>query len=235
MNKGNLYLIPTSLGNNDLKQTLAAPVFDVINKIDNYIVENIKSAVQFLKLAGIKKRVQELNFEVLNVDTKDGDINEFIVPALKGKDIGLLSEAGVPCIADPGAKIVSIAHENNIKVVPLTGPSSIILALMASGLNGQNFAFNGYLPIDKKERKIKLMELQKLALNNNQAQIFIEAPHRNDHLLNDMLDTCSPKLRLCIAIDITLPDEYIYTKPVESWRKNKITIGKRPAIFILGK
>jgi 16S rRNA (cytidine1402-2'-O)-methyltransferase len=235
MNKGKLYLIPTSLGNNDLKQTLTAPVFEAINNIDNYIVENIKSAVQFLKLAGIKKRVQQLNFEVLNVDTKDGDINEFVAPALNGKDIGLLSEAGVPCIADPGAKIVSIAHENNIKVIPLTGPSSIILALMASGLNGQNFAFNGYLPIDKKERKIKLMELQKLALNNNQAQIFIEAPHRNDHLLNDMLDIFSPKLRLCVAIDITLPNEYINTKPVELWRKNKITIGKHPAIFILGK
>lgn len=235
MQKGNLYLIPTSLGNNDLMQVLPKPAFYIINEIDYYIVENIKSAVQFLKLAGLNKEPQSLNFNVLNVNTKDSEITDFLAPAKKGKNIGLLSEAGVPCIADPGAKIVSLAHETNIRVIPLTGPSSIILALMASGLNGQNFAFNGYLPIDKKERRVKLLELQKPVLSYNQTQIFIEAPHRNDHLFSDIIENCKDSIKLCVAIDLTMPDEYIKTHTVNEWRKNKIIIGKRPAIFLLGK
>src|SRR5258706_1634247 len=170
MQKGNLYLIPTSLGNNDLKLVLPNPVFEIVNQIDYFIVENINSAVQFLKFAGVNKKPQSLNFNVLNVNTIDSEINEYLIPALEAKNIGLLSEAGVPCIADPGAKIVSLAHENGIRVIPLTGPSSIILALMASGVNGQNFSFNGYLPIDSKERKAKLLELQKLVLLQNQTQ-----------------------------------------------------------------
>ena len=234
MQKGNLYLIPTSLGNNDLKQVLPDSVFNIINEIDYYIVENIKSAVQFLKLAGLNKKPQDLNFNVLNVDTKESDINEYLAPAKKGKDIGLLSEAGVPCVADPGAKIVSLAHEHNIRVIPLTGPSSIILALMASGLNGQGFAFNGYLPIDRKKRKTKLLELQKIVLSQNQTQIFIEAPHRNDHLFDDIIENCKDNIRLCVAVNLTMADENIKTLTINNWRKNKIIIGKHPAIFLLG-
>jgi len=235
MQKGNLYLIPTSLGNNDLMQVLPKPPFYIINEIDYYIVENIKSAVQFLKLAGLNKKPQELNFNVLNVDTKDNEITEYLSPAKKGKNIGLLSEAGVPCVADPGAKIVSLAHESNIRVIPLTGPSSIILALMASGLNGQNFAFNGYLPIDKKERRLKLLELQKLVLSQNQTQIFIEAPHRNDHLFADITDNCVENLKLSVAIHLTMAEECIKTYTIAKSRKNKMIIGKNPAIFLLGK
>jgi 16S rRNA (cytidine1402-2'-O)-methyltransferase len=235
MQKGKLYLIPTSLGNNDLRQTMPAHVLETINKIDNYIVENIKSAVGFLKAAGLKKRPQDLSFEVLNINSKDAEINKYLSPALEGKDIGLVSEAGVPCVADPGAKIVSLAHENDIKVIPLVGPSSIILALMASGLNGQNFAFNGYLPINKNERKKKLLELQKLVLANSQTQIFIEAPHRNDRLLSDILSFCKENLKLCIAVNITMEDEFIKMETIDNWRQKQKSIGKHPAIFMLGK
>src|SRR5438477_4297878 len=146
MNKGILYLIPSSLGNHNLQMTLPAQIFDVINQTDYYIVENIKSTAAFLKQAGIKKKLQELDFKVLNVDTKDNELFDYLNPVLEGQNIGIISEAGCPCIADPEAKIVSLAHEKGIKIIPLTGPSSIILALMASGLNGQSFTFHGYLP-----------------------------------------------------------------------------------------
>jgi 16S rRNA (cytidine1402-2'-O)-methyltransferase len=235
MQKGNLYLIPTSLGNNDLRLTLPFPVFEVINSIDDYIVENTKTAVGFLKLAGIHKKPQQLNFSVLNTDTKDKDITDYLNPALEGKNIGLISEAGVPCVADPGAKIVSLAHRLGIKVIPLVGPSSIIMALMASGLNGQEFAFNGYLPIDKQERKTKLLDLQKIILAKNQTQIFIEAPHRNDKLIEDILNCCNNEIRLCIAVDLTLPTESILTLAISDWKIHVPALGKRPAIFLLGK
>jgi len=234
MQKGKLYLIPVTLGNDNLRQTLPEPVFDIINKIDYYIVENIKTAAGFLKSAGIKKRLQELTFNILNVDTKEGEITGFLEPAEVGQNIGLLSEAGVPCVADPGSMIVSLAHEKGIQIVPLTGSSSIILALMASGMNGQNFAFNGYLPIDNIERKNRLKELERKIKSDNQTQIFIEAPHRNDRLFEAMME-CSENLRLCIAKNLTMDDELIISKKISAWKKSKITIGKNPAIFIIGK
>jgi 16S rRNA (cytidine1402-2'-O)-methyltransferase len=235
MQTGKLYLIPNTLGSNEIGWTIPAEVSSIINKIDNYVVENVKTAVQFLKAAGLQKKPNELTFRVLNKDTDPKAVSEYLGPALAGEDIGLLSEAGVPCIADPGAVIVSLAHEMGIKVVPLTGPSSIILALMASGLNGQNFTFNGYLPIDSAPRSRRLLELQKKIETDNTTQIFIEAPHRNDTLLAAILDTCKNTIKLCIAVDITLATEYICTKAVGDWKRNVPPIGKHPAIFILGK
>lgn len=234
MQTSKLYLIPSSLGNHELQLTLPAQVFDVINQVDYYIVENIKLGAAFLKQAGIKKKLQELDFNVLNVDTKDSELFDYLNPAFEGHNIGIISEAGCPCIADPGAKIVSLAHEKNIKVIPLTGPSSIILALMASGLNGQSFTFHGYLPIDKTERKQKLLSLEKEAAKNI-TQIFIEAPHRNDTLVSDILEYCKPELKLCIAIDLTLPEESIQTKTIKTWKTGQPVIGKKPAIFLVGK
>lgn len=234
MQAGKLYLIPSSLGNHDLPLTLPAQVFKIINEVDYYIVENIKSAAAFLKQAGIKKKLQDLDFKVLNVDTKDTELFDYLNPALEGYNIGIISEAGCPCIADPGAKIVSLAHEKNIKIIPLTGPSSVILALMASGLNGQIFTFNGYLPIDKTGRKEKLLALEKEAAKNI-TQIFIEAPHRNDKLVSDILEFCKPELKLCIAVDLTLTEESIHTKTIKAWKTGQPVIGKQPAIFLIGK
>jgi 16S rRNA (cytidine1402-2'-O)-methyltransferase len=234
MQKGKLYLIPVTLGNDNLRQTLPEPVFEVVNNIDYYIVENIKSAAGFLKAAGIKKRLKELTFNVLNVDTKEGEITGFLEPAEDGQNIGLLSEAGVPCVADPGSLIVSLAHEKGIQVIPLTGPSSIILALMASGMNGQNFAFNGYLPIDVNERKNKLKELERKIKVDNQTQIFIEAPHRNDKLLEVLIENCGDNLKLCVAKNLTMDNELIVSKKISQWKNAKITLGKNPVIFLLG-
>jgi 16S rRNA (cytidine1402-2'-O)-methyltransferase len=234
MQKGKLYLIPVSLGNNDLKQTLPQSVFDIVNNIDNYIVENMKSAASFLKAAGIKKPLKELSFNLLNVNTDENDTADYLNPAENGQNIGLLSEAGAPCVADPGSQIVAMAHQRGIRVVPLTGPSSVILALMASGLNGQNFSFNGYLPIDRKERKEKLKELERDIKSQNRTQIFIEAPHRNDRLLEEILSVCSENLNLCVAKNITLQDEFIMTQTILNWRKEKIILGKNPVIFLLG-
>ncbi len=234
MYKGTLYLIPSSLGNNDLNLTLPPKVLGIINEVDYYIVENIKSAASFLKEGGIKKKLQELDFKVLNVNTRDEELYDYLNPALEGHNIGIISEAGCPCIADPGAKIVSLAHERGIKVVPLTGPSSVILALMASGLNGQSFTFHGYLPINQKERKEKLLLLQIEAFKGI-TQIFIEAPHRNDNLLADILAACNPELKLCLAVDLTMPDEYVQTKSIKLWANDFLTIGKKPAIFLICK
>jgi 16S rRNA (cytidine1402-2'-O)-methyltransferase len=235
MQKGKLYLIPVTLGNNDLRQTLPEPVFNIVNSIDNYVVENIKSAAGFLKAAGIKKPLKELSFSILNINTDESEIAGFLKPAERGEDIALLSEAGVPCVADPGAGLVSLAHENGIQVIPLSGPSSIIIALMASGMNGQNFSFNGYLPIDDKERRNKLKEFERKIRSDNQTQIFIEAPHRNDKLLDALIENCDESLKLCMAKNLTMEDELVVSKKISAWKRSRVIIGKNPAIFLLGK
>ena len=235
MQKGKLYLIPSSLGGDDLASVIPSRVFEVINETDHYIVENIKSAAKFLKLAGLKKPLKELTFYVLTKETPPGEYLSYLDEAMNGNNIGILSEAGAPCIADPGAQVATLAHEKSITVIPLSGPSSIIMAMMASGLNGQNFAFNGYLPIDQKARRDKLKELEKKVKHDNQSQIFIEAPHRNDKLFEEILSTCTPELKLSISKNLTLPDEYVKTEPISYWKKNPIKFGKIPAIFILGK
>ncbi len=232
---GKLYLIPTRLGDNPPLEVLPISIKKIIENLDDYIVENEKTARRFIKRVTPSKSQPSLRIKVLNKYTSDEERNTFLDPCLKGISVGLLSEAGCPAIADPGAQIVSQAHEKNIRVIPLVGPSSILLALMASGMNGQNFAFNGYLPIDKAERKSKLKSLERLSSEQDQSQIFIETPYRNNKLLQDLTVVLHPNTKLCIACDITLPTEFIKTMPVKEWKQYKGDLHKRPAIFIIKK
>ena len=232
---GKLYLIPTRLGDNPPLEVLPISIKKTIEYIDNYIVENEKTARRFIKRITPSKSQPSLKIKVLNKYTNIEERNTFLNPCLVGVSVGLLAEAGCPAIADPGADIVRLAHEMNIRVVPLVGPSSITLALMASGMNGQNFAFNGYLPIDKTERKSKLKSLERISLEQNQTQIFIETPYRNNKLLDDMIAILQPNTKVCVACDITLPTEYIKTMSAKEWKNKKEDLHKRPAIFILKK
>lgn len=231
--RGKLYLIPTTMGDSDPADVLPITVKRVIGFIDDYIVENEKTARRFIKAIAPEKPQPSLRIELLNKHTDDAEHNRMIQPCLEGKNIGLMSEAGCPGIADPGAAIVKIAHEKGIQVVPLVGPSSILLAMMASGMNGQNFAFNGYLPIDRGEKKSAIKNLEKLSAEKNQSQIFIETPYRNGKLLEDLLQTLQPNTHLCIAADITLPTEFIKTLRIADWKKTKTDLDKRPCIFII--
>jgi len=235
MNKrGTLYMIPITLGDTAVNKVIPALNNELINEIDVYVVENIKTARRFLKKAGIQKEISELTFFELNKRTHETELPTFLNPIAAGKNVGVLSEAGCPGIADPGADIVALAQQKKIKVVPLVGPSSILLALMASGFNGQSFCFNGYLPKDQKDRTRKIKELEKAAKNKQQTQLFIETPFRNTHVIEDIIKNCFSTTKLCIAIDITLPTEQIYTKTVEEWKTTKINLQKRPCIFLLG-
>ncbi len=234
-NFGKLYLIPTRLGDNPPLEVLPLSIKRVIELVNDYIVENEKTARRFIKRISPKKSQAKLNINLLNKFTDVTELPSFLNACLDGKDIGLLSEAGCPGVADPGAEVVRIAHENNIQVVPLVGPSSILLALMSSGMNGQNFAFNGYIPIDKTERKKELKRLEALSANQNQTQLFIETPYRNDKLLEDMCKVLHQDTRVCVACDITLPTEYIKTYTVGEWKTKKIDLHKRPTIFVIHK
>jgi 16S rRNA (cytidine1402-2'-O)-methyltransferase len=236
MNKGVLYLIPTTLGDTaETADVLPQKVNQLINTIDEYIVENEKSARHYLKKMGIRKPLQEIILHPLNQHTAATEIGTYLNAIAQGKNIGVISEAGCPGVADPGAEVVKLAHQKNITVVPLVGPSSILLSLMASGFNGQNFAFNGYLPKERADRIKKIKELETLVYKKNQTQLFIETPYRNTHLLEDILAFCDGKTKLCIACDITLPSEFIKTKTVADWKKSKPEINKRPTIFLLYK
>ena len=230
---GKIFLIPTTLGENEPLEVLPISIKRAIEDIDYYIVENEKTARRFIKKISSKKSQPALHIEVLNKYTEPQSIPTFLQPCFEGHNVGILSEAGCPGIADPGADVVKIAHEKNIQVVPLVGPSSIILALMASGMNGQSFTFNGYLPIDTSERKKAIKKMEKIAIDQQQSQICIETPYRNDKLFAEMLKTLSSKTLICVACDITLPTEYITTKTVETWKKIPIDLHKRPSIFII--
>jgi len=233
--KGKLYLIPTTLGESNAEEVLPILVKRVIEVIDHYIVENEKTARKSIKAVYPEKVQASLFLSTLNKRTDFSEHNEMINPCLHGINVGLMSEAGCPGVADPGAAIVKLAHEKGIQVVPLVGPSSILLAMMASGMNGQSFAFNGYLPIDKSEKKSTLKSYEKLSQDKNQSQIFIETPYRNNKLMEDLLQTLQPNTHLCIAADITLPTEYIKTFRVNDWKKLKIDLHNRPTIFIIHK
>jgi len=233
--KGNLYLIPTRLGDNPPLEVLPLSIKKVVEKLTIYIVENEKTARRFIKRISPKKSQSSLQLHILNKFTDETDLPSFLESCKQGESIGLLSEAGCPGIADPGAEIVKIAHENDIKVIPLVGPSSIVLALMSSGMNGQNFAFNGYLPIDKVQRKSELKRLERLSSEQNQSQIFIETPYRNNKMLEDMCTVLGKNTRICVACDITLPTEYIKTKTASNWKKVMVDLHKRPTIFIIHK
>jgi 16S rRNA (cytidine1402-2'-O)-methyltransferase len=237
---GKLYLIPITLSNPGEttvvpEDVLPQTIKRTIDFVDYYIVENEKTARKFIKSIHPEKKQPDLKISVLNKHTEIAEHNEFIQPLLRGENIGLMSESGCPGIADPGADIVKLAHEKGIQVVPLVGPSSILLALMASGMNGQSFAFNGYLPIDKNDKKQALKSFERLSQEKNQSQLFIETPYRNNKLMEDLLQILQLNTYLCVACDITLPTEYIKTKTVNQWKKEKADLHNRPCIFIIHK
>ncbi|MFS4468133.1 SAM-dependent methyltransferase [Maribacter sp. 2210JD10-5] len=231
--KGKLYLIPSTLGEIAPLEVLPISIKRAIESIDYYVVENDKTARHFIKKVSPRKSQPSLQLFLLNKFTEPTEIPSFLNPCLEGLDMGVLSEAGCPGVADPGAAVVALAHEKGIQVVPLIGPSSILLALMASGFNGQNFAFNGYLPIDSTERKKELKKLERKSRDSGQSQIFIETPYRNNKLKEELERTLSPDTKLCIAVDITLPTEYIKTQAISRWKTEKTDLHKRPAIFII--
>ena len=232
---GKLYLIPTTLGETEPLEVMPLSVKKVVEEIDYYIVENEKSARRFIKKITPKKQQSSLHIMLLDKYAEELETSKYLDICQQGINVGLLSEAGVPAVADPGATIVKLAHQKNIKVVPLVGPSSILMAMMSSGMNGQNFAFNGYLPIDKGDRKRALKDLEKLSQDKNQSQIFIETPYRNEKMFADLKAALSPTTNLCIAADITLPSEYIKTMTVKDWKHQQPDLHKKPAIFIIQK
>ena len=232
---GKIYLIPNTLGDVPPLETMPLSVKKIIEEIDIYIVENEKSARRFIKSVSSSKVQSSLRLFPLNKFTNASEIPTYLEPCKQGVSIGLISDAGCPGVADPGAEVVRLAHQNNIQVVPLVGPSSILLAVMSSGMNGQNFAFNGYLPIDKTERKAKLKQLEKRSFEEQQAQLFIETPYRNQKLLQEMCRTLHPSTRICVASDLSLKTEYIKTQTASDWKYTKIDFHKRPTIFILQK
>lgn len=237
MAKGVLYMIPCPISDSTAPYDVMPEANRrVIDELDYFIVENIRSARRFLSKAGISRKIDDLEFVELNEHTKEGvAIEAMVKPLLAGRSAGVISEAGVPGVADPGAMVAEACHRKGIRVVPLVGPSSILLAMMASGLNGQSFAFNGYLPVKPPERAKAIKMFERRAQVERQSQIFIEAPYRNVKLVEQMLTTLSPAIRLTIACDITSPDEIIQTRTVEQWRKTSLPdIAKRPTIFIIG-
>lgn len=233
--KGKLYLIPTTLGENEPLEVMPYSVKTIVELLNHYAVENEKSARRFIKKITPKKVQSSLVMMKLDKYAIEIETRTYLDFCDQGISVGLLSEAGVPAVADPGATIVKLAHEKGIQVVPLVGPSSILMALMASGLNGQNFAFNGYLPIDNSERKKGIKALEKLSMEKNQSQIFIETPYRNQKMFTDLKSVLSPRTLLCIAIDISLPNEFIKTFTIAHWKKQSPDLHKRPAIFIIQK
>ena len=233
MNKGKLYLIPTPLGENDPVEVIPASVLTTACSLKRFVVEEVRTARRFLSRYGLKGHIDELEFTVLNEHTAPEEV-EGMAALFDGCDVGLLSEAGLPAVADPGAALVALCHRKGIEVVPLVGPSSLMLALMASGLNGQSFAFRGYLPAKTDERRSALRNVEKQSAQLKQSQIFIETPYRNDSLFADMLQGLSPATKLCVAADVTLPTQFIRTLEIRQWRReNGFTIGKRPCVFII--
>lgn len=232
MTPGTLYLIPAPLGEGDIDWMIPAGVRQCIAKLDHYIVEHPKTARRFLKQAG-RTSLQSITMRILDEHTRSAEFVSLLEPLLTGRDIGLLSEAGCPAVADPGAGLVRIAHQKKIRVVPLVGPSSILLALMASGLNGQRFVFHGYLPVDHEKRIGKIVELEKASILHDQTQIFIETPYRNRKLLDCLIATCRGDTVLCISSNLTQESEYISTKAVKEWRHAIPDLNNKPTIFLL--
>lgn len=227
--------MPTTLGDNDPAEVLPATVQRAVETLTIFIVENEKTARRAIKKLAPLKPQSALKLFALNKNTDPAELPAFLNPCKEGQDVGLLSEAGCPGVADPGAEIVKMAHVEGIKVVPLVGPSSILLAMMGSGMNGQSFTFNGYLPIDKAERKSEIKALERLSYEKQQAQVFIETPYRNNKLLEDLIKYLNPQTRICIACDLTLSSEYIVTQTASDWAKMKMDLHKRPTIFIVQK
>ncbi|MDH4456271.1 MAG: SAM-dependent methyltransferase [Candidatus Methylopumilus sp.] len=234
MSLGTLYMVPVTLGDDNLSFVIPADVIQLVKGLEYFVVENEKSARRFLGTVKSNKPVRELNFQLLNEHTAEKDLPELIAPLLAGHNVGMLSEAGCPGIADPGATLAALAHRKGIKVSPLVGPSSILLSLMASGFNGQQFTFLGYLPSDKAARVTKLKEIEKQSERLNETQIFIETPYRNQHMLEDILASCNANTKLCIARNVSLEAELVVSKTIAEWKKNALPdLHKQPTVFLL--
>ena len=231
--KGRLYLIPSPIGDNDPGEVIPRPVLEKLAELDTFVVEETRTARRYLSKAGLKGRIDGLRFHELNEHTKQEEVEGYLELFEGGNDVGLISEAGLPAVADPGAQLVALAHKYDVRVVPLSGPSSLMMALMSSGLNGQCFAFTGYLPVKSAERRDKIKTIERISLQLNQSQIIIETPYRNQSLFEELLALCNPRTRLCVAANITMEDEFIKTKTVAQWRNSHMVIGKRPCVFVL--
>lgn len=230
-----LYLIPMTLGDTEIERVLPSFNREVIKSVKYFIVENIRTARRFLKKVDRDIDIDSLSFVELNKHTTPESISTYLEPLEKGNSIGVISEAGCPAIADPGADVVAIAQRKGLKVVPLIGPSSILLSLMASGFNGQSFAFHGYLPIEKGDRVKKIKALEQLVYSEHQTQIFIETPYRNNKMIDDLISVCRPQTKLCIAANITCDDEFIRTMSLKDWKKSIPELSKIPCIFLIYK
>lgn len=231
-----LYLLPVTLGDTAIDKVLPAYNAGIIREIKHFIVEDVRSAHRFLKKVDREIDIDTLSFYPLNKHTSPEDISGYLNPLAEGHSMGVISEAGCPAVADPGADVVAIAQRRNLKVVPLVGPSSIILSVMASGFNGQSFAFHGYLPIEPNERSKRLKELEGRIYSEHQTQLFIETPYRNHKMLDDILKACRPQTKLCIAANITCEGEYIKTRTVKEWKGTALPdLSKIPCIFLLYK
>lgn len=231
--KGRLFLIPSPLGDNDPREVIPEGVLSLLPKINIYVVEAVRTARRYLSAAGLRGHIQDLDFHELNEHTTPAEVEALIPLFDGGQDVGLITEAGLPAVADPGSQLVKLCHRHGIEVVPMSGPSSLMLALMASGLNGQSFAFMGYLPAKTDERRQALRTIEKHSAAARQTKIFIETPYRNDSLLADILSVCQPSTELCLAADITLPDATIHTRTVSEWKRCNTVIGKRPCVFLI--
>jgi 16S rRNA (cytidine1402-2'-O)-methyltransferase len=232
--KGILYLIPVPIDQNSKESVLLEKHQKIVKGLEHFIVENEKTARFYLNALNLHKPIHQVSFKVLDKFTSEEEIKNFLPPLLKGFHVGLLSDSGCPAIADPGAKMVALAHQYNIKVTPMTGPSSIFLALMASGLNGQQFKFHGYLPSDKSERIKKIISIENESKKNNETQIFIETPYRNQHVFNDLIEHLNEQTKLCVGLDITSENEFILTKKIKDWKKEIATnLKNKPCVFLL--
>ena len=234
MSAGTLYLIPVTLGDDAIGKALPPEVVGIARGLETFVVENEKTARRFLSVLGTEKPVRELTLLRLDEHTPPSELPALLAPLRAGRNVGLMSEAGCPGVADPGAQLVALAHNAGIRVAPLVGPSSILLALMASGLDGQRFTFLGYLPNEKAARIQKLKEIEQRSRSQHETQIFIEAPYRNQHLLQDIVDHCQPQTRLCIACNLSLPDELIASRAVSAWKKSPLPdLHRQPTVFLL--
>lgn len=235
-NKGVLYLIPSPLGEYEPSEVIPSPTLDLLRRIDTYIVEEERTVRRYLSAAGLRGHIQELKFVELNEHSTAAEVEAMLSLFDAGRDVGLISEAGLPAVADPGANLVALCHKRGIRVIPQVGPSSLMMALMSSGLNGQRFAFTGYLPAKTDERRNAIKVLEKRSCAARESEIIIETPYRNDSFFADILQVCNPQTQVCIAADITTKDEYIMTRTVAEWRRAVPSIGKCPCVFIiLGK
>lgn len=231
--KGRLFLLPATLGGDRPEDVIPPAVFGYVAHVRHFAVEELRSARRFLSSVGFRGMMDSLEFYPVNEHSSREDIESAFSVLLSGHDMALVSEAGLPAVADPGAALVGLAHAHGVEVVPFSGPSSLMMALMSSGMNGQRFSFHGYVPVNSARRKEKIRDMETVSARLGETEIFIETPYRNDSLLKDILDTCRPGTMLCVAAGLTLPEQFIRTKSIEAWRKEGISIGRRPCVFLL--